>query len=73
MLECRSNWRKAAASGQTDCVEVRCRSRVNGLTVGGLVDIRDTKNRDGGMLSVSGAEFSRFIGAIKEGPLSEPR
>ncbi|APU12982.1 DUF397 domain-containing protein [Actinoalloteichus fjordicus] len=59
-------WKKSARStANTNCVEIGYASN-NFL-------IRDTKNRDGGMLSVSGAEFFRFIGLIKARPLSGPR
>lgn len=52
------NWRKSrhSASGG-GCVEV-------GLGFD-AVGIRDTKDRDGGTLSVSPAQWSAFLGAVK--------
>ncbi|MGI5322958.1 DUF397 domain-containing protein [Actinomadura nitritigenes] len=55
-------WRKSSYSGNsTDemCVEV------GGLTGG--VGIRDSKDPDGGRLTVSGAEFTVLVGRIKRG------
>ncbi|APU17921.1 MULTISPECIES: DUF397 domain-containing protein [Actinoalloteichus] len=51
-------WRKSRRSQTaTACVEIG-RSP-------GLVGIRDTKNRDGGTLTVGHADFDSFLKAIK--------
>ena len=46
-------WRKSAASGSTNCVEV--------AVVGGSVLIHDSANRDGVVLSFSSAAWSAFL------------
>lgn len=58
-----ADWRKSSRSTGTNggCVEIGHAS--------GLVGIRDTKNRAGGTLSVSGTAFGSLILAIKEGNL----
>jgi Domain of unknown function (DUF397) len=52
-----ATWRKSSYStgdgGQ--CIEVAS---------GGLVLVRDTTNRDGGTLALSGADWERFLGTI---------
>ncbi|AUS77717.1 DUF397 domain-containing protein [Actinoalloteichus sp. AHMU CJ021] len=57
-----SDWRKSRRSGgQSDCVEV-----ANGP---GVVGIRDTKNRSGGVLVVDRDSFAALVGAMKSGRL----
>jgi Domain of unknown function (DUF397) len=46
-------WRKSAASGSTNCVEV--------AVVDGSVLIRDSANRDGVVISFSPAVWSAFL------------
>ncbi|WP_067795201.1 DUF397 domain-containing protein, partial [Actinomadura formosensis] len=63
----RINWRKSSYSGNsTDemCVEV-------GELVSG-VGIRDSKDPDGGRLTVTGDQFVRLLQRIKAGSLDRP-
>ncbi|HEY7484013.1 MAG TPA: DUF397 domain-containing protein [Streptosporangiaceae bacterium] len=60
-------WRKSSHSGggqggQSDCVEA--------ARFIGAVGIRDSKNRDAGALSVSGADFAALLLKIKRGELN---
>ncbi|HVK23940.1 MAG TPA: DUF397 domain-containing protein [Actinokineospora sp.] len=55
-------WRKSASSLQNDCVEVAFRERVG---------VRDSKNPDGGRLTVS-AESWRCALRSFSGPLGHP-
>ena len=59
----RYDWRKSSYSGgQGNCVEVA------DLPDGGAA-VRDTKNRDGGMLRFSAEAWREFLTDIKEGRL----
>ncbi len=49
-------WRKSSFSANGNCVEV---------AVQDLVLIRDSKNPDGGIISVSSSAWQEFIQAIK--------
>ncbi|WP_217711614.1 DUF397 domain-containing protein [Actinomadura sp. NAK00032] len=63
----KAGWRKSSFSGSsTDevCVEVA------GLTGG--VAMRDSKDPDGGRLSVSGDHFGRLLHRIQAGLLDRP-
>jgi hypothetical protein len=51
-------WRTSARSSGGACVEV--------LT-GADVQVRDSKNRDGGVLAFDRAAFADFLGAVKAG------
>jgi hypothetical protein len=56
-------WRKSTYSADSDnCVEVR--------TMPGSIDVRDSKNPDGGKLTVSAGEWKSFIARIKSGAVS---
>ncbi len=50
-------WRKSSYSGGegSDCVEVR---------MGAVVDVRDTKDREGGQLTVSSSAWAVFLEKI---------
>jgi hypothetical protein len=63
--ECASPWRKSSFSGGgNQCVEVA------GLR-NGQVGVRDSKNRDGGILRVSTTAWATFVTSVKdEGPHS---
>ncbi|APU16622.1 MULTISPECIES: DUF397 domain-containing protein [Actinoalloteichus] len=51
-------WRKSRRSGNKNaCIEVG--------SAPGVVGIRDSKNRDGGMLVVDRAVFGAFLTAVK--------
>lgn len=52
-------WRTSTRSQDTNCVEV--------AYAGGEVLVRDTKNRDGAILSVAPQDWLDFISAIKDG------
>lgn len=59
----RTAWRKSSYSGGNNgqCVEVALATHV--------VGIRDTKDRDGGTLSVAPTSWTGFIAKIKHGDL----
>ncbi len=58
-----ATWRKSSRSGNTgNCVEAA------ELPTGARV-VRDTKDRDGGLLAVDGTAWSAFTDAIKDGRL----
>ena len=53
-------WRKSTRSGaQGDCVEVAP------SIDGGLVAVRDTKNRAGGMLTFPQQSWTQFVAAVR--------
>lgn len=52
-------WRTSTRSQDTNCVEV--------AFTGGEVLIRDTKNRDGAILSVASRDWKAFVAAVKGG------
>jgi uncharacterized protein DUF397 len=55
-------WRKSSRSGGSNgsaCVEVGTPDDLS------MVAVRDTKDRDGGMLSVSPESWRAFLGSIK--------
>jgi len=52
-------WHTSTRSNDTNCVEVR--------EVSGLVQVRDSKNRDGGTLAVSSAAWGEFVAGAKAG------
>jgi hypothetical protein len=58
MIQPKSNpWRKSTYSGGSEnCVEV---------ATGDVVGIRDTKDRDGGQLAVTGTLWTAFITTVK--------
>jgi hypothetical protein len=55
-------WRKSSRSSSNggDCVEVA-------TNLPGVVAVPDTKNRDGGTLLFTPAEWEAFIGGAKDG------
>ena len=56
----RAAWHKSTrSSGNGNCVEV--------AVVDDTVGVRDTKNREGGMLVFSAAEWSVFLSGAKNG------
>jgi hypothetical protein len=57
-----SAWIKASRSGNSgNCVEMR--------RAGGLVEVRDSKDRSGPVLHFAGEEFTAWIEAAKQGEL----
>jgi hypothetical protein len=56
-----ATWRTSSYSGSNggECVEVAAHHE-------DTVRVRDTKNRDGGMLRFSSAAWRRYIGQVKE-------
>jgi hypothetical protein len=55
-----TEWHKASASDDSgQCVEVRRQ--------GDTVHVRDTKNREGALLSFSPAEWQAFVKGVKAG------
>ncbi|AOS61747.1 DUF397 domain-containing protein [Actinoalloteichus hymeniacidonis] len=74
MNEPTDGWRTASASGQTDCVEVRW--RIDDATArqgSALVRLRDSKNPDGGMLTLTGGSFVAFLAGVRSGRLPRRR
>lgn len=59
----RATWRKSSYSNGNggDCVEV--------ATVGGHAGVRDSKNPDGGTISVRHERFVAFLRVVKGGQL----
>jgi hypothetical protein len=58
-------WRKSTRSGGgSNCVEVAVAGG------GKAVGVRDSKNRDGGILVFSPAEWTAFIGSARAGELT---
>jgi len=58
-METAGNWRTASYSGANggECVEV--------ASAADAVLVRDTRNRDGGTLSVSASAWRAFVAAMK--------
>ncbi|WP_307834821.1 DUF397 domain-containing protein [Paractinoplanes lichenicola] len=57
----RARWHKSTRSGANgNCVEVA-------ENLDGIVALRDTKDRDGGTLIFTHAEWQAFIGGVKDG------
>jgi len=52
-------WHTSTRSNDTNCVEVR--------EVGGLVEVRDSKDREGATLAVSPTAWGEFIAGTKAG------
>jgi len=57
--EVSTSWRKSSYSGGTGCVEVRA--------VGSAIQVRDTKNPAGAVLSFTGPEWEAFIEGVRAG------
>lgn len=55
-------WRKSSASAQGNCVEV--------AAAAGAVLVRDTKNRDGAVLTFTQSEWSAFLTGAANGEFS---
>ena len=55
-------WRKSSFSGLAECVEVRAKPA-------GGVDLRDSKDPDGTVLTCTRSEWRRFVDDIKAGGL----
>ena len=56
-----AKWHKSTRSGGSgNCVEVAD-------NLPGIVAVRDTKNRDGGTLIFTDAEWTAFVGGVKDG------
>ncbi|HEX3785926.1 MAG TPA: DUF397 domain-containing protein [Pseudonocardiaceae bacterium] len=56
-------WRTSSYSGNANnCVELAIRPS--------LIDVRDTKNRDGGSLAFGAARFGSFLAVVRSGGLS---
>lgn len=58
-------WRTASASGASACVEVA-------FTPDGTVVVRDTKNRQGPVLTFTGAEWRAFLTGARSGEFNTP-
>lgn len=52
-------WRTATRSQDTNCVEVR--------RFGGLVEVRDSKDRDGGTLTFTSQQWEAFVAGARHG------
>lgn len=56
----RATWRKSARSGNNgNCVEVAITENA--------VGVRDTKNREGGILVFTPDEWRAFVGGVRDG------
>lgn len=65
MTALNSTWRKSSKSGDNGaCVEVRF--------TGELIEVRDTKNRDGGQLSFTPEEWQAFTSGVKSLEFERP-
>lgn len=53
-------WRKASASATDNCVEV-------GFAGPDDIRVRDSKNRDDGVLQYTRGEWEAFLGGVKDG------
>jgi hypothetical protein len=62
-VEVAAMWRKSSHSGSEgqECVEVAA------LSAGRMVGMRDSKDPDGPVLSLTPAAWARFIGHVKQG------
>jgi hypothetical protein len=60
-------WRKSTRSGNggSDCVEVA-------KNVPGIVGVRDSKDRDGGVLTFGPEAWREFLGGVKAGEFDLP-
>jgi hypothetical protein len=59
-------WRKSRHSNTGNCVEVRHLSP-------GVVQVRDSKDPDGPVLSFTCDEWTAFTGGVKDGEFDLPR
>lgn len=58
-----ATWRKSTRSGSGgDCVEARLND--------GVVEVRDSKDKNGPVLSFTPAEWAAFHGGVQDGELS---
>lgn len=58
-------WRKSSWSYNQNCVEVAVRPRT--------VSVRDSKDREGWLLTISGTKWRAFMDAVKSGAVEERR
>jgi hypothetical protein len=58
-----ARWKKATASGAGDCVEARTE---------GVVQVRDSKDKDGPVLSYTPAEWDAFLDGVRKGEFDLP-
>jgi hypothetical protein len=56
-----TNWKKSSySSGDDNCVEVA-------IADDGTVGLRDSKNRDAGILAIDGASWTAFVAGVRDG------
>lgn len=60
----RSGWRKSSHSGQANCLEVRLRP--------GYVQVRDSKDPEGTVLTFTSDEWLAFVAGAKAGEFDPP-
>jgi hypothetical protein len=53
-------WKKSTSSANLGCVEVR-------LTEGSVIEVRDSKNRSGPVLSFNRTEWIEFLNGVERG------
>lgn len=61
----KAQWAKAAASGDSNCVEVA-------FVEEGYVAVRDTKDRDGGTQVYTRDEWAAFLEGVRQGEFDQP-
>jgi hypothetical protein len=64
MVPLDETWRTSTRTGQGAWVEVRL--------VGGGIQVRDTKHRDGAVLTFTAAEWTAFTGGVRDGEFDLP-
>jgi hypothetical protein len=64
MVPLDETWRTSTRSRQGECVEVRL--------VGSGIQVRDTKHRDGAVLTFTAAEWTAFTGGVRDGEFDLP-
>jgi putative methionine-R-sulfoxide reductase with GAF domain len=64
-----NGWKSATCSGSTNCVQVRCGNGacVEARSAGAIVQVRDSKDPSGPILSFDADAWSDFLGGMRNG------